>query len=474
MITVLTGPVGTLPHQVFESRKHSQPIFSDFSRKSVRISRKTLSLKMAQAAQNPTRQQKVIITNKYGNKLVGILHESGTKEIVILCHGLRSTKEDDIIINLAAALENAGVNSFRFDFTGNGESEGSFEFGHYWREVDDLHDVVQHLHRENPKVIAIIGHSKGGSVVLLYASKHHDIKTVVNLSGRYDLKAGLEERLGKDYLERIRKDRFIDVMQLAFQQQKFIIPNKYGYKLVGILHESGTKEIVLLCHGGRASKENFIMTNLAAALENAGISSFRFDFTGNGESEGSFEIGGFWREADDIHAVAQHFQEANRTVIAIVGHSKGANAALLYASKYHDIKTIVNLSGCHDLKVGLENRFGKDFLERLRKEGFIEFKAESGINYRVTEESLTDRLNIIMLEECLHIDKKCRFFTVHGSADIQIPVVAAHELAKILPNHKLHIIEGADHVYTDHQAELASVVLNFIKETLKLDKLNAS
>lgn len=56
----------------------------------------------------------------------------------------------------------------------------------------------------------------------------------------------------------------------------------------------------------------------------------------------------------------------------------GANAALLYASKYHDIKTIVNLSGCHDLKVGLENRFGKDFLERLRKEGFIEFKAESG------------------------------------------------------------------------------------------------
>ncbi|KAH1100787.1 hypothetical protein AAZX31_13G088100 [Glycine max] len=215
MITVLTGPVGTLPHQVFESRKHSQPIFSDFSRKLVRISRKTLSLKMAQAAQNPTRQQKVIITNKYGNKLVGILHESGTKEIVILCHGLRSTKEDDIIINLAAALENAGVNSFRFDFTGNGESEGSFEFGHYWREVDDLHDVVQHLHRENPKVIAIIGHSKGGSVVLLYASKHHDIKTVVNLSGRYDLKAGLEERLGKDYLERIRKDRFIDVMQLG-------------------------------------------------------------------------------------------------------------------------------------------------------------------------------------------------------------------------------------------------------------------
>jgi hypothetical protein len=39
-----------------------------------------------------SQQQKVIITNKHGNKLVGILHEAGTKEIVILCHGLRASK----------------------------------------------------------------------------------------------------------------------------------------------------------------------------------------------------------------------------------------------------------------------------------------------------------------------------------------------------------------------------------------------
>ncbi|KAI5421142.1 hypothetical protein KIW84_044837 [Lathyrus oleraceus] len=68
----------------------------------------------------------------------------------------------------------------------------------------------------------------------------------------------------------------------SFQQEKVIILNKYGNKLVGILHEAGTKEIVILCHGLRVSKEDIIMTQLAAALENAGISSFRFDFTGNG------------------------------------------------------------------------------------------------------------------------------------------------------------------------------------------------
>lgn len=51
---------------------------------------------------------------------------------------------------------------------------------------------------------------------------------------------------------------------------------------------------------------------------------------------------------------------------------------LLYASKYHDVKTVFNLSGRYDMKAGIEERLGKDFMERLRKEGFIEVKINSG------------------------------------------------------------------------------------------------
>jgi len=51
---------------------------------------------------------------------------------------------------------------------------------------------------------------------------------------------------------------------------------------------------------------------------------------------------------------------------------------LLYASKYHDIKTVANLSGRYDLKAGLEGLLGNNFMERIRKEGFIELKAKSG------------------------------------------------------------------------------------------------
>lgn len=66
---------------------------------------------------------------------------------------------------------------------------------------------------------------------------------------------------------------------------------------------------------------------------------------------------------------------------------------------------------------------------------------------------------------CVH-----RVLTVHGSADEIIPVEDALEFDKIIPNHKLHIIEGANHSYTSHQAELASVVLPFIKDGLQQSK----
>lgn len=48
-------------------------------------------------------------------------------------------------------------------------------------------------------------------MVLVYASKYHDINRVVNVSGRYNLERGIDDRLGKDFLQVLQKDGFIDV-----------------------------------------------------------------------------------------------------------------------------------------------------------------------------------------------------------------------------------------------------------------------
>ncbi|KAI3814482.1 hypothetical protein L1987_14122 [Smallanthus sonchifolius] len=254
---------------------------------------------------------------------------------------------------------------------------------------------------------------------------------------------------------------------LGAEQQKIIIQNSCGEKLVGLLHETGSKEIVILCHGFQGTKEYSMMVELSFALEKQGISAFRFDFSGNGESEGTFEFGNYRKEVDDLHAVTQHFTAANRVVSAIIGHSKGGNVVVLYASLHHDIPTVVHVSGRYKMDRGIEERLGKDYLERAKKVGFIDIKSHAGEgSLRVAEESLMERLNTNMHEAGLKIDPDCRVLTVHGSADEIIPVEDALEFAKIIPNHELKIIEGANHGYTNHRDKLVSVVLDFIKANI--------
>lgn len=257
----------------------------------------------------------------------------------------------------------------------------------------------------------------------------------------------------------------------AVQQRRVVIENNHGEKLSGILHETGSKQLVIVCHGFQSSKERIPMVNLAAALEKEGISAFRFDFAGNGESEGSFQYGNYRREAEDLRAVVQHFRRENRVISAVIGHSKGGNVVLLYASKYNDVHTVVNISGRFNLEKGMEGRLGKDFLLRLKQHGYIDvFNRKGKYEYRVTEESLKDRLTTDIHAVCLLIQQECRVLTVHGSMDKIVPAEDASEFAKFIPNHKLHIIRGANHEYTSHQGELTSVVLDFLRENFNAEK----
>nr|GEZ01481.1 alpha/beta hydrolases superfamily protein [Tanacetum cinerariifolium] len=90
--------------------------------------------------------------------------------------------------NLAVAFANKGISAFRFDFAGNGDSGGSFQYRNNYREVDDLRSVIQCFEQEKWFVTAIIGYSKGGNVVLFYAFRFKDVNNVINISHRFDLK----------------------------------------------------------------------------------------------------------------------------------------------------------------------------------------------------------------------------------------------------------------------------------------------
>ncbi|KAH9608537.1 hypothetical protein KSS87_023077 [Heliosperma pusillum] len=247
-------------------------------------------------------------------------------------------------------------------------------------------------------------------------------------------------------------------------ERKVVVPNLHGEKLVGILHETGSKELVIVCHGIKSTKERIPMVSLAHALGKIGISAFRFDFAGSGESDGSFRYGNYRREVEDLRAVVQHFRGTHYAINTIIGHSKGGNVVLLYASKYHDVSRVVNISGRFDLKKGMEGRLGKNFLDEIKKDGYINVYSKKGnFQYLVTEENLMDRLSTDIPAACRLIRENCRVLTVHGSMDPIVPFKDALEFDTVIGRHSLRIIEGADHEFTLHQDVLVTAVLDFVK-----------
>ncbi|CAD6202488.1 unnamed protein product [Miscanthus lutarioriparius] len=230
---------------------------------------------------------------------------------------------------------------------------------------------------------------------------------------------------------------------LDVSQEKIVIINRYGEKLVGVLHEAGSKDLVVLCHGFRSSKESRTLLSLADALTSENIGIFRFDFSA--------------------------MEKVKRDTHAVAGHSKGGNVVILYASMYHDISKVINLSGRFNLERGIGDHFGNDYMERINQHGFIDVEDKTGrIIYRVTKESLMDRLKTDMHSACLSIDSKLQGVDRHGANDDVVPSEDALEFDKYISNHELHIIERADHRYASHHLELAAILAPKQKIRIKL------
>ncbi|KAI8472361.1 MAG: hypothetical protein J3K34DRAFT_519833 [Monoraphidium minutum] len=124
---------------------------------------------------------------------------------VILCHGYASYRDDMALPQLAQGLAAAGLNSLRFDFTGNGGSEGTMRFANFQGEVSDVAAAKRFLETQlQQQVVGLLGHSKGGDVVILYAAQHGDIPRVVNVAGRFVMTEGLAERFGADIFDRLK------------------------------------------------------------------------------------------------------------------------------------------------------------------------------------------------------------------------------------------------------------------------------
>jgi hypothetical protein len=177
----------------------------------------------------------VVFTNHKGCKLVGTLVDTGSTEVVMLCHGYLANQEMCQFPLIAAGLAAAGMSSFRFDhsmaFRSKSErlQNSAFQMGNHEEEVADFRQVcaasracyaehqpdtginehhLQHVtltpgrdavdfmrSSHNKAVSCILGHSKGGINIMLFGAHNHDVPKLINLSGRFKVRDGIQQRV---------------------------------------------------------------------------------------------------------------------------------------------------------------------------------------------------------------------------------------------------------------------------------------
>ncbi len=117
----------------------------------------------------------------------------GTYPAVIMITGSGAQDRDEMIFEhrpflvIADHLARNGIASLRFDDRGTAKSEGNFNTGTTYDFAADVTAAVNYLKtRKEISTIGLLGHSEGGIIAPMVASRNKDVKFIILLAGTGD------------------------------------------------------------------------------------------------------------------------------------------------------------------------------------------------------------------------------------------------------------------------------------------------
>lgn len=128
--------------------------------------------------------KKVEFTGSTGESLSAKidLPDGDTKACALFAHCFTCSKDLKAVGNITKALAGIGIATFRFDFTGLGQSEGDFADTNFSSNVDDLVKAYEYMDQEFSAPSILIGHSLGGAAVLQASHKMEAVKAVATIA----------------------------------------------------------------------------------------------------------------------------------------------------------------------------------------------------------------------------------------------------------------------------------------------------
>ncbi len=206
-----------------------------------------------------------------------------------------------------------------------------------------------------------------------------------------------------------------------------------GKRISAVLHHGdlNLRRVVVMAHGFKSSKigPSRYFVDLARLLAADGISTFRFDQPGSGDSEGSFEDSSFPMWIDSIEHFVRRFHSEGRRV-ALLGQSMGGVASLAAAARLGDALAGVALwSAAPSTSVDLTSLAGEWMEEEGQRVRTDFWREAASMDFRAH-----------------YRDLAAPAYMVFGTADMFIPVADVREVeAMCKPGDRVRVIEGLPH-----------------------------
>ena len=128
--------------------------------------------------------EKVYFENRAGIRLCGIIDhdDAQTRAVALFSHCFTCTKDLKAIVRIGRRLAEFGIAVLRFDFTGLGDSSGSFSDSSFDSNCDDVRSAIEFIQQKLGPPKLLIGHSLGGAAMMKVASEYESVRALTTIA----------------------------------------------------------------------------------------------------------------------------------------------------------------------------------------------------------------------------------------------------------------------------------------------------
>ena len=221
----------------------------------------------------------------------------------------------------------------------------------------------------------------------------------------------------------------------------------HGISAILSTPDGPTKRIAVLCHGFLSGKNSTTNKTLTRLLNEQGIATFRFDFFGQGESDGPFEELTTTLAVHQAQAALDLVAARGYDRIGLVGSSFGGLVAILTAAQRGDIACLALKCPVVDFPEELRITFGLEELARWQATNTIPNMMGGSDRVRLRYGFYEDCLKQIAYGPAEHITAPT--LIVQGERDECVPLHQSRQLHDRLGGVKrLNLLPDADHQFT--------------------------